>query len=135
MFIPYNNGHTKQLHSHEVPNMSGNVGLGLLNSSQSHEFYEMLSEDASNDPLWTGDDFNEDTKVIYGGRCSHCKHWVGDKGAEQVQIQHVLNGCKSFKTQRRYHWRHETVLDYIGTLLEKKSGSSGFRYYSYKYLL
>ena len=62
--------------------------------------------------------------MIFKGRCLHCKHWVGDKGADLVQIQHVLNGCKSFKMQGRYHWRHEAVLNYIGSLLEKK-GASG----------
>jgi hypothetical protein len=34
-------------------------------------------------------------------------------------MQHVLNGCTSFKTQGRYHWRHRAVLNYIGTSLEK----------------
>ena len=42
-----------------------------------------------------------------------------------IQIQHVLNGCKSFKTQERYLWRHLAVLDYLGTLLEKNIEQDG----------
>lgn len=114
MFIAYNNG----VNHHPIisPNMSGNIGLGM----DSHELFAHLLEMAENDPLWTGDPEVASEKVISKGRCMHCKHWVGDKGAEMVQIQHVLNGCKCFKMQGRYHWRHEAVLDYLGTLLQKK---------------
>ena len=142
MFIPYHsnggqiNGNSgKNLNMLQAstrptlyPNMSGNIGLHD-NIQQGSEFYNTLSENAMLDPLWSqkGDSSSHDsvessesnTKVIERGRCLHCKHWVGDKGADLVQIQHVLNGCKSFKMQGRYHWRHEAVLDYIGTLLEK----------------
>ena len=47
----------------------------------------------------------------------HCKNWVGSD--HLIQIQHVLNGCKCFKNQGRYLWRHIAILDYIGTMLEK----------------
>merc|ERR1719288_3228 len=53
----------------------------------------------------------------------HCKNWVGHDHV--IQIQHVLNGCKSFKTQERYLWRHLAVLDYLGTLLEKNIEQDG----------
>ena len=129
MFIPYQNGHMKRQDFLDVvsmsPNMSGNFGRGP--NDLGAQLYNQLSSDAQLDPLWNQDqDLNEDaTKIIHGGRCMHCKHWVGGKGADMVQIQHVLNGCKSFKTQRRYHWRHEAVLDYIGTLLEKDPDDDG----------
>ena len=145
MFIPYHTSNGGQINGNSgnqnlnmlqastrptlYPNMSGNIGLHD-NFQQGSEFYNTLSENAMLDPLWSqkGDcdsNFESNTKVIERGRCLHCKHWVGDKGADLVQIQHVLNGCKSFKMQGRYHWRHEAVLDYIGTLLEKKTGTGG----------
>jgi len=141
MFIPYHsndnikNGGSKNLNmlqpastmSALSPNMSGNVGL-QTNPLEASIFYNKLATNATQDPFWTLNDSEcsvseslHNTKIIEKGRCLHCKHWVGDKGADLVQIQHVLNGCKSFKMQGRYHWRHEAVLDYIGALLEKKS--------------
>ena len=136
MFIPYNNA--ELFPNLSSPNMSGNMGHhDDISDEKRHEIYTDLGHEALKDPLWNNheifdyDLIHEDLKVIRGGRCSHCKHWVGDKGAELVQIQHVLNGCKSFKTQRRYHWRHEVVLDFLGLLLEKKSepGWTAFRCY------
>jgi len=131
MFIPYGISGSGQpassknlniLNTLSSPNMSGNVGL-VTNSQESLEFYDTLSQNAAQDPLWNRNEseaqLQNTPKIIEHGRCLHCKHWVGDKGADLVQLQHVMNGCKSFKMQGRYHWRHETVLDYIGTLLEK----------------
>jgi len=104
-----------------MSNRSGNFGHEL--SDEGVEFFELLSSEALRDPLWNDNAEN----IIEKGRCQHCKHWVGNDSS--VQIQHVLNGCKCFKTQRRYHWRHESVLDYIGTLLEKNTETEGFRCY------
>lgn len=144
MFIPYhsNGGHinvgSKNLNMLQPastvgalsPNMSGNIGL-QTNPLEASIFYNTLAQSATQDPFWSLNDSEcsvseslHNTKIIEKGRCLHCKHWVGDKGADLVQIQHVLNGCKSFKMQGRYHWRHEAVLNYIGSLLEKK-GASG----------
>jgi len=106
-----------------MSNRSGNFGVHEWSSDEGNELFEQLSQEALRDPLWNDNAGN----IFPGGRCIHCKHWVGNDA--QVQIQHVLNGCKSFKTQRRYHWRHETLLDYIGTLLEKNTETEGFRCY------
>ena len=124
MFITYNNGlHLKpsKEYNRNMSNRSGNFGHEL--SDEGVEFFELLSSEALRDPLWNDNAEN----IIEKGRCQHCKHWVGNDSS--VQIQHVLNGCKCFKTQRRYHWRHESVLDYIGTLLEKNTETEGFRCY------
>lgn len=106
-----------------MSNRSGNFGVHEWSNDEGNELFEQLSQEAVGDPLWNDNAVN----IIQGGRCIHCKHWVGNDA--QVQIQHVLNGCKSFKTQRRYLWRHETLLDYIGTLLEKNTETEGFRCY------
>ena len=122
MFIPYNNGHHTKMECFTSPNMSGNIGNHDQNSQQeSQEFFDQLSKNAKNDILWTTDTeyLNAmDTKILSKGRCMHCKNWVGSD--HLIQIQHVLNGCKSFKSQGRYIWRHVAVLDYIGTMLEKR---------------
>ena len=73
------------------PNMSGNIGHHENN--QGMDYFVQLLKNAKNDPLWM-EDLNEDTKILSKGRCMHCKNWVGDKGANVVQIQHVMNGCK-----------------------------------------
>ena len=102
------------------PNMSGNIGNHPeAENDEGFQYFDQLINNAKNDPIWTIDmeNLNEDTKILSKGRCMHCKNWVG--AANEVQIQHVLNGCKSFKTQGRYMWRHLAILDYIGTLLEK----------------
>ena len=130
MFITsYNNsgGHSNYLkpkeYNRNMSNRSGNFGNHELHD-EGLELFEQLSQEAVSDPLWNRDNAEH---IIQGGRCIHCKHWVGNDA--QVQIQHVLNGCKSFKTQGRYLWRHEAVLDYIGTLLEKNTETEGFRCY------
>jgi len=135
MFIPYQNGNNTKGFKNNMENVinneelimqtsahdiSGNVGLNTLentDNSSGAEYFELLGQEAGNDPLWTQDDFTDLPKIYKGGRCSHCKNWVGNE--VMVQIQHVLNGCISFKSQGRYHWRHEAILDYLGTLLEK----------------
>jgi len=113
----------------EFPNVnphdvSGNIGAGDPWSAKDEAvaYYDQLLNNAKNDPLWL-DGQNEDTKILTKGRCMHCKNWVGHDHV--IQIQHVLNGCKSFKTQERYLWRHLAVLDYLGTLLEKNIEQDG----------
>lgn len=104
--------------------VSGNIGAGDPWSvkDEAVAYYDQLLNNAKNDPLWL-DGQNEDTKILAKGRCMHCKNWVGHDHV--IQIQHVLNGCKSFKTQERYLWRHLAVLDYLGTLLEKNIEQDG----------
>ena len=79
--------------------MSGNVGL-VTNSQESLEFYDTLSQNAAQDPLWNRNEseaqLQNTPKIIEHGRCLHCKHWVGDKGADLVQLQHVMNANMSF---------------------------------------
>ena len=88
MFIPYDNSGSGQYGSKNLniltnlsPNMSGNVGL-VTNTQESLEFYNTLSQNAAQDPLWSQNEteLQNTPKIIEHGRCLHCKHWVGDKG-------------------------------------------------------
>lgn len=100
----------------EDHNMSGNQGRPPSWSGGVEE-HKSLLEVSLNDPLWSLEGLER--PVIQGGRCPHCKNWVGEKNLENgVQMQHVLNGCKTFATQSRYRWRHQAVLDYIGSCME-----------------
>ena len=45
-----------------------------------------------------------------GDKCRHCNN--------TETTQHVLNGCKKFLEDGRYTWRHDSVLNYIWTVMK-----------------
>ena len=57
----------------------------------------------------------------YPSRCPHCKNWIGNQNSEEQQVQHILNGCRTFENQGRYRWRHQALLYFIDSLMDRKN--------------
>ena len=53
------------------------------------------------------------------GKVSNDKCWCSKKQT----LNHILNGCKRSLEQGRFTWRHDSILYYIATCLDKKSFS------------
>merc|ERR1712038_1321716 len=60
--------------------------------------------------------------AIYPSRCPHCRNWIGNSVTmeeKMIHTQHILCGCKKFQNQGRYNWRHDAVLNYIDSCMDR----------------
>ena len=61
----------------------------------SEDYFHQLELKCFQDPFWSQ---NSSQVLDQPQRCQHCRHWIGQTDLAQ-QLQHILNGCKTFSQQ------------------------------------